>query len=98
MMKSLKKSKRINRPKLGNFLPHTHKFVRFVWEEVVNRDLELTSVANAAGVDRSTLHKWKKNTKGPYLVQLEEVLEALGYELMIVEKNKSGLSKSGAVE
>lgn len=64
---------------------HSHPFVRFVWEDIIDRELSLNSVADAAGIDRSTLHKWRKAHKGPYLMQLEEVLKALGYELRIAK-------------
>lgn len=72
-------------PQLGTFSSHSHPFVKFVWEDIIERNLELSSVARAAGIDRSTLHKWRKSPKGPSVGQIQEVLTALGYELKIIK-------------
>lgn len=86
MMKSLKSASLKRPPQMGEFIPQAHPLVKFVWQEIVDRKLELSSVANAAGIDRSTLHKWRKSPKGPYLLQLNEVLQVLGYELTAVKR------------
>ena len=88
MLKALKPCKKKRRPQLGDFATHAHPFVKFIWQDIIERDIELTSVANAAGIDRSTLHKWRKVCKGPYLMQLEEVLTVLGYRLEIVRADE----------
>lgn len=84
-MKKLKPCYDKRPPLLGKFSPHAHPFVEFIWRDIIDRKLSLTSVAQAAGIDRSTMHKWRNAHKGPYLLQLTEVLTVLGYELKIVK-------------
>lgn len=86
MLKPVKTNASFKKARIGEFAPHAHKFIRFIWQDIVDRDLQVKSVADAAGVDASTLHKWRRSIKGPFLFQLEEVLEVLGYELKIVRK------------
>jgi len=86
MMKALRPAKLKRPPQMGTFSSHSHPLVKFVWSEIIDRKLELSSVADAAGIDRSTLHKWRKSLKGPYLMQLDEVLQVLGYELSVTER------------
>ena len=86
MRKSVKQCQSNKRPKPRNLSPRTHHLVRFIWDEILSPDLELQSVADAVGFDRSNFYKWCKAVKGPHIMQLEEVLEVLGYELQIVRK------------
>lgn len=74
-----------NPPRLGKFTNHTHPFVKFMWEDIIRRNLKLASVSRASGIDKSTFHKWRTAEKGPYLYHLENVLEAMGYKLVIVK-------------
>lgn len=83
MIKPLRAAYKRNRPELGFFSNHAHPMVRFIWEEIVARNVTLSSVANAAGVDPSTLHKWRKATRGPTIDQIESVLTVLGYEIKV---------------
>lgn len=85
MIKSLKPCREYTLPKIGEFAPGVHPLVKFVWREIVDRRVQVGSVADAAGIDRSTLQKWRKSVKGPYVWQIEEVLNALGYELRAVK-------------
>lgn len=86
MAKPLRECRGVVAPKLGKFTKHTHPFVVFIWREIIKRNVSLSSVAESAGIERSNIHKWRKTPKGPYLLQIESVLNALGYELKIVEK------------
>lgn len=86
MRKSVKTCQTKKRPRPRTISPHTHYLVRFIWDEILSRELELQSVADAVGFDRSNFYKWCKATKGPHIMQLEEVLEVLGYELQVVRK------------
>ena len=86
MNKQLKFAKGKRAPKLGTFNHYAHPLVKFIWKEIIDRNLDLTSVADASGIDRSTFHKWRKSVKGPFVLQLDEVLSVLGYELTVVRK------------
>ena len=66
---------------------NTHELVKFMWAEILRQEVSLTSVAAAAGIDRSTLHKWCKSVKGPTVSQLSDVLCALGYDLKVEKRN-----------
>lgn len=89
-MKKLKPAKKNLRPLLGTFDKHVHPFVVFAWEEIVRQGVQLKSVSNASGIDPSSIHKWRRNKKGPYVYGIEAVLAVLGYEMKIVPKeNKS---------
>ena len=85
-MKPLKQARPGRPPKLGTFTNHTHPFVVFMWEEIVRQGIELRSVSNASGIDPSSIHKWRRNKKGPYVYGIEAVLAVLGYEMKIVKK------------
>lgn len=87
-MKPLRPMKMFNPPKLGKFDDHAHPFVKFLWEDIIRKRVSLSSVADAAGVERANIHKWRKRGKGPHLLQIEAVLSALGYELKIVRKGE----------
>lgn len=84
----IEKATAIKRPKLGKFTNHTHPFVKFMWEDIIRRDLKLASVSRASGIDTSSLHKWRVSGRGPFISHLENVLEVLGYRLVIVKINK----------
>lgn len=86
MMKPLRYNRGNRAAQLGEFAPYTHPLIKFIWQQIIDRQLNLGSVADSAGVDPSTLHKWRRAKKGPYLLQLDEVLSVLGYELTVVRK------------
>ena len=86
MIKPLRPVRRGAPPKLGKFANHSHPLVRVMWQAIIERGVTLRSVANAAGLDTSTLHKWRKSPKGATLQQMDDVLGVLGYELVIQRK------------
>lgn len=88
MMKKLRPARENNGPKLGRFSRHAHPSVAFLWREIMKQKVSLSSVAEAAGVERSNIHKWRNSEKGPYLLQIEAVLNALGYEFKIVRREE----------
>ena len=83
MNKKLSPIWRNNPPKMGKITSHTHPLVVFMWREIERRKVTLTSVSDASGIERASIHKWKTSPKGPYLVQLEAVLNALGYKITV---------------
>lgn len=61
-----------------------HKFVKFIEE---NRSLPISSLADKAGVSNSSIGRWKAGLS-PRLIDLESVLEVLGFELVIAKKHR----------
>jgi|LakMenEpi03Aug12_release.lakeMendotaPanAssembly.Ray.scaffolds.fasta_scaffold260618_2 DNA-binding phage protein len=87
MTPRLKPSTTGSAPKLGSFAKHSHPFVRVIWEEIIARKVSVHSVAKAAGLDPSSLYKWRKSSKGPTLGQVDDILSVLGYELIVRKKD-----------
>lgn len=94
MIKPLRERLSFNPPKMGKFSEHTHPFIVKLWEEIVARKVSLSSVAEAAGVERASIHKWRKSQRGPYFLQLEAVINALGYEFQMVKVRDVQVNKS----
>lgn len=84
MVKPLKQASALNPPRGGAFSRHCNPLVRFVWEDILRRNVTVASVCESAGIDPASLHKWRRGSKGPFLSQIENVLEALGYGLKVV--------------
>lgn len=60
-----------------------HPFIFFIWEQM-NIDLwSQEDVAKRAGVASSTMRKWRDGGRNPRIAELEAVLGALGYHLVI---------------
>ncbi len=86
MIKPLKPASLKRVPQLGTFANHVHPHIRFIWKEIIDQGVTVRSVADAAGVDPSTLHKWRRSVKGPTLAQVDTVLTALGYEMKLEKR------------
>ena len=67
-----------------------HPFAVFVWDEINARKLSHTDVAVAAGVSSRTLRRWRDGELTPTLDALENVLDYLGYELVVRTKFVDG--------
>lgn len=70
-----------------------HWSVRAMWEEIISSDLCLYDVAKVSGVSRDAMRHWKYGVYGPKIDNIEAVLNAIGYRLVIEkidhEKEKS---------
>lgn len=62
-----------------------HPFIFFIWDRM-NLDLwSQEDVAKRAGVASSTMRKWRDGGRNPRIAELEAVLGALGFHLVIKE-------------
>lgn len=63
----------------------TSALLRKLYNEVIYvQPLSIKQISKRAGVDDSTLFYWLRGTASPRLIQLESVVEALGYRLDLV--------------
>lgn len=67
-----------------------HPFAEFVWNEINARKLSHTDVAKAAKVSPRTLRRWRDGELTPTLDALENVLDMLGFELVVRTKFVDG--------
>lgn len=89
MTKEVKRCESFNNAKPGSFAPGAHSFVVFLWKNILDRHLSVTSVAEVSGIERANIYKWRNSIKGPYLMQVEAVLNALGYKIQIVKSDEN---------
>ena len=61
-----------------------HKFVKFIYE---HKTSNLSNLAAKAGVSHNSISRWKTGTS-PRLIDLEAVLEVLGFELVIAKRHR----------
>lgn len=58
------------------------RFFGWIQEEAARRGFpNVDSIADAAGIDSSTLWRWRESTNGPTLGKLAEVADALGLSI-----------------
>ncbi|QGM46135.1 helix-turn-helix domain-containing protein [Methylocystis heyeri] len=63
--------------------PAVHPFIRFALGEARKKSKTVVSVAKMAGIDASLISHWKRGSCSPTLANIEAVLNALGYELIL---------------
>lgn len=62
-----------------------HPFVRWIWRQV-NEDMwSQEDLARKSGVSASAMRKWRKGERNPRISELEAVINAMGYKLVIKE-------------
>lgn len=61
-----------------------HPIVRWIWEQINSQRASQEDVAERAGVNSSTLRKWRDGVRSPRVVELEAVVNVLGYKLKVV--------------
>lgn len=62
-----------------------HPFVRFIWRKI-NEDLwSQEDLAQRSGVSSSAMRKWRLGERSPQIRDLEAVINALGYRLVLKE-------------
>lgn len=62
-----------------------HPFIRFVWTQMNKDQWSQRDIAIRAGVSDSTMRKWRNATRSPRLLELEAVLNVLGYRIKLEE-------------
>jgi len=64
-----------------------HPFVRWVWEEINRQKCSQFDVEKRSGVSASAMRKWRLVNRNPRITELEAVINALGYKLVIKVDN-----------
>ncbi len=60
--------------------------VRWVWTRINADEWSQEDVAKKAGVSSSSMRKWRSGDRAPRLNEIEAIVNALGYEFKIVER------------
>lgn len=60
-----------------------HPIVRWIWLEMNHQHASQEDVAERAGVSSSAMRKWRQGINSPKLVDIEAVVNALGYSIQI---------------
>lgn len=68
--------------------PNTHPFVAAIFAEIKTQKTTMLQVARCSGVGHNTIHKWSFSSV-PTLINIEAVLNALGFELILQKKEVS---------
>lgn len=62
-----------------------HPLVRFIWKKI-NQDLwSQEDLAKRSGVSSSAMRKWRNGDRNPKITDIEAVINALGYKLIVKE-------------
>lgn len=61
-----------------------HPFIKFIYDHAPSA---IYDIADKAGISRTSILRWKNGTS-PRLMDLEAVLEVLGFELVIAKKHR----------
>jgi transcriptional regulator with XRE-family HTH domain len=73
-----------------------HPIVRFIFQEINAQRVPQEELAERSGVSSSTIRKWRRRERTPNMLQVEAVLNTLGYDLCIAESRDEG-ARSGRV-
>lgn len=63
-----------------------HPFIRFIWSKMNEELWSQEDLAKRAGVTSSAMRKWRRGERNPRISELEAVINAMGYRLVIREK------------
>lgn len=74
--------------------PDAHPIIGFIWDQINYQRVSQEYVAERAGVGSSTIRKWKRRDRSPSLLQIECVLNTLGFDLSITPSMDGG-ARSG---
>ena len=75
--------------KLGSYLPSVdgvHPFVRFLDD---NRTIPMSVLSERAGVSHNSINRWRLEGREPKLSDIEAVLNALGYDIVMVKRESA---------
>lgn len=73
-----------------------HPIVRWVWTQINAQRASQEDVAMRAGISSSALRKWRDGVRSPRIVELEAVVNVLGYKLKVVlQEDTNGTHQGG---
>ena len=62
-----------------------HPLIRWIWRKM-NEDLwDQETLEKRSGVSASCMRKWRRGERNPRIQELEAVINALGYDLVVRE-------------
>ena len=78
--------------------PRSHPLIKYIWRAINEQQTSQQLVAERAGVSASTMRKWRQANRSPSLLQIEAVLNVLGYDLCIRNSRESGHEMGRVIE
>ena len=78
--------------------PRSHPLIKYIWRSINEQQTSQELVAERAGVSSSTMRKWRRADRSPSLLQIEAVLNVLGYDLCIRRSAEAGHVMGRVVE
>lgn len=61
---------------------NVHRFVKLIWRSVNTEMWSQEELERRSGVSVSAVRKWRRGVRSPRLIEIEAVLNTLGYELV----------------
>lgn len=65
-----------------------HPIVRWIWVQMNHQQASQEDVALRAGVSSSAMRKWRDGSRSPKLVELEAVVNTLGYDIKVLLRDQ----------
>lgn len=66
---------------------HAQDLLDIIWERQNYLGLSDYELAKLSSVSRSSISRWKSDQRSPQLVQIVPLLQALGLEVKVIEKD-----------
>lgn len=82
-MRELRQYQRQKVPPIENRA--VHPIIRFIWRKMNEEMWSQEDLAQKAGVSSSAMRKWRRGERNPRISELEAVVNAMGYRLVIRE-------------
>lgn len=62
-----------------------HPIIRWIWKRVNLDEWSQEDLAKRSGVTSSAMRKWRRGERNPRISELEAVVNAMGYKIVIRE-------------
>jgi transcriptional regulator with XRE-family HTH domain len=62
-----------------------HPFVRWIWRRINIDQWSQEDLAKRSGVSSSAMRKWRRGDRNPRISELEAVINAMGFHLVLKE-------------
>lgn len=63
-----------------------HPLIYWLWKEMNHQCASQEDIAERSGVSSSAMRKWRTGTRSPRIMELEAVINSLGYQLTVRKK------------
>jgi predicted transcriptional regulator len=61
-----------------------HPIVHWIWDQINFQHASQEDIADRSGVASSTIRKWRNGVRSPRVMELEAVVNALGFKIKVV--------------